>query len=165
MRLALLGLDGHGDNLGALACEQLGPGLADTGGAAGDQDDSSFKTHGLWLLSFEFGLRPRRTCPLAAELNGFIDQRHDIVLRPVAEHVAGFRRVDAEIQAHRVDQIERFQAQPPGRAGRRFNVVERIVHGDHEGLPLDPVESQGQQKSLHAVLHGHDVAAHGRPSG
>ena len=39
----LLGLDRHGDDLGALPGEKLGAGQADAGGAAGDEDDFVFE--------------------------------------------------------------------------------------------------------------------------
>ena len=103
----------------------------------------SFETHG---SAGSYPLNPdrsRRTCPLRRNWTALSISGHDIVLRPVAEHVAGLGRVDAEILAHRVDQVERLQAQLPGRVGRRLDVVERIVHGDHEGLALDPFAAAG----------------------
>ena len=114
-------LNRHGDDLGALACEQLGAGLADARGAAGDQNDfDPWRLMRGWLLSLEARafILDRRHLPAAAELDRFVDQANDIVLRPVSEHVAGLGRIDAEILAHRVDQIRASSAPVAGRHTR-----------------------------------------------
>ena len=46
-----------------------------------------------------------------------------------------------------------------------LDVVERIVHGDHERLALDALGLQGQEIRLDAILHGDDVPQHGRAVG